>query len=212
MTIHETNEAAKAAGLTYGQYVNQTEEPAPVPVTKDPYDPWKRKCPTCGKVFLVDSERSRRAYCSVDCRNVANKRKYQQKKAKEKQVEPDREALMEAEIAALRTEILVNTKPKAPDQEAKADGGKPRPTLVPPRMIWAVAAIREYGCRKYGDPENWRRVEPERYRDAAYRHWLAYLEDPAGTDPESGLPHLWHLACNVAFLCEMEGEGGQTHG
>ena len=21
---------------------------------------------------------------------------------------------------------------------------------------------------------------------------------------ESGFPHLWHLACNIAFLCEME--------
>lgn len=25
----------------------------------------------------------------------------------------------------------------------------------------------------------------------------------AGRDRESGLPHLWHLACNAAFLCEF---------
>ena len=36
------------------------------------------------------------------------------------------------------------------------------------------------------------------------RHMMAYLDDPRGVDEESGLPHLWHLACNVAFLCEME--------
>lgn len=91
------------------------------------------------------------------------------------------------------------------NQEAKADAGKLRPTLVPVSLIMAVAAIREYGCNKYHDPDNWRRVEPERYRDAAYRHWLAYL---AGQhlDPESGLPHLWHCACNLAFLIELEGE------
>ena len=89
-------------------------------------------------------------------------------------------------------------------QEAKRDAGKPRLTLVPRRIIWAVAAIREYGCRKYGDTENWRKVEIQRYRDAAFRHFLAYLDDPAGADEESGLPHLWHLACNIAFLCEME--------
>ena len=89
-------------------------------------------------------------------------------------------------------------------QEAKADAGKARLTLVPRRIIWDIAAIREYGNRKYGDPENWRTVEPERYRDAAYRHFLAYLDDPQGVDEESGLPHLWHLATNIAFLCEME--------
>lgn len=89
-------------------------------------------------------------------------------------------------------------------QEAKADGGKPRPTLVPPSLMEAVTAIREYGCSKYHDPDNWKRVEPQRYRDAAYRHWLAYLKDPHSVDEESGLPHLWHLACNVSFLIELE--------
>ena len=90
------------------------------------------------------------------------------------------------------------------NQEAKADAGKLRLTLVPRAMIRAVAAVREYGTEKYGDPDNWKRVEPERYRDAAFRHFLAYLDDPNGVDAESRLPHLWHLACNVAFLCEME--------
>lgn len=93
-----------------------------------------------------------------------------------------------------------------PTQEAKADAGKPRLSLVPRRIIWDIAAIREYGNKKYHDPESWRQVEPQRYRDAAYRHFLAYLDDPDGVDEESGLRHLWHLACNIAFLCEMEGE------
>ena len=90
------------------------------------------------------------------------------------------------------------------DQTVKSDAGKLRLTLVPREIIRAIADIRAYGCEKYGDPENWRKVEPERYRDAAFRHWLAYLEDPQSVDEESGLPHLWHLACNIAFLCEME--------
>lgn len=92
-----------------------------------------------------------------------------------------------------------------PDGTAKADTGKPRPTLVPVSLIRAVTAVREYGTAKYHDPENWRTVEPQRYRDALYRHWLAYLDNPHGVDAESGLPHLWHVACNVAFLIEMEG-------
>lgn len=89
-------------------------------------------------------------------------------------------------------------------QEAKADAGKPRPTLVPSSLIEAVTAIREYGCAKYHDPDNWKKVEPQRYRDALYRHWLAYLKGEE-RDEESGLPHLWHLACNAAFLIDMEG-------
>ena len=89
-------------------------------------------------------------------------------------------------------------------QKAKADAGKVRLTLVPRKIIWFIGKIREYGNKKYGDPENWRKVDIQRYRDAAYRHWLAYLDDPHGVDKESGLPHLWHVACNIAFLCEME--------
>lgn len=90
-------------------------------------------------------------------------------------------------------------------QEAKADAGKPRPTLVPVSLVEAVASIREYGVAKYHDPDNWKKVEPQRYKDAAYRHWLAYIKGEK-LDPESGLPHLHHCACNLAFLIEMEGK------
>lgn len=89
------------------------------------------------------------------------------------------------------------------NQEVKADAGKIRPTLCPVAVIRAITEIREYGCRKYSDPDNWKRVEPQRYKDAAYRHWLAYLSREK-KDQESGLPHLWHLACNIAFLIAME--------
>ena len=114
------------------------------------------------------------------------------------------------QINALETELKVNTKQRLDKlvadqgQEAKADAGKPRLTLVPPDIIWAIAEVREYGTKKYGDPENWRKVSPQRYRDAMFRHMMAYLAAYHGRDPESGLPHLWHLACNVAFLCAME--------
>jgi len=92
------------------------------------------------------------------------------------------------------------------DQTAKADSGKPRLTLVPRRIVWDIAAVRGYGVVKYpnGGTENWRKVEIERYRDAAFRHFMRYLDDPQGVDEESGLPHLWHLCTNCAFLCELE--------
>ena len=90
------------------------------------------------------------------------------------------------------------------DQTAKADEGKLRITLVPRQIIRDIAEVRMYGNKKYGDPDNWKKVEPVRYRDALMRHLLAYLDDPESVDRESGLPHLWHAACNIAFLCEME--------
>ena len=112
--------------------------------------------------------------------------------------------IKEKHMSKLREELAEEIEEFKRDQQAKADAGKPRLTLVPTEIIRNIATIREYGNRKYGSAENWRTVEVERYRDAAYRHLLAYIDDPASVDEESGLPHLWHLACNVAFLCEME--------
>ena len=90
------------------------------------------------------------------------------------------------------------------NQTAKADAGKLQLTLVPLQIIEDIAKIRMYGNEKYGDPNNWMTVAPQRYRDAAFRHFLAYLREPWGVDEESGLPHIAHLACNIAFLCEFE--------
>lgn len=92
------------------------------------------------------------------------------------------------------------------DQEFKADTGKPKLTLVPHQILYDIARVREYGNMKYpeGGKDNWKKVEIERYRDAAFRHFLLYLQNPKGMDEESGLPHLSHLACNIAFLCELE--------
>ncbi|MBQ1398244.1 MAG: hypothetical protein IIY89_07095 [Clostridia bacterium] len=90
------------------------------------------------------------------------------------------------------------------NQEAKQDVGKVRPTLVPVELIKAVAQVREYGNKKYGDPENWRLVETKRYRDAAMRHFLHYIRNPYAVDLESRMPHLWHVACNIAFLIALE--------
>ncbi|MFP5522317.1 dATP/dGTP diphosphohydrolase domain-containing protein [Peptococcus simiae] len=87
---------------------------------------------------------------------------------------------------------------------AKNDTGKPRLALVSPYLIEAVGAVRTYGTDKYGSPDNWRQVSADRYKDALMRHLCAYLKDPDGVDAESGLPHLWHLACNVNFLIEMQ--------
>ena len=84
---------------------------------------------------------------------------------------------------------------------AKYDDNKPRPSLVPVEAIEAIMAVREYGLAKYAEAENWRSVEPERWHEALLRHVLAIWEDPAHIDEESGLPSLWHVMTNGAFLC-----------
>lgn len=103
-------------------------------------------------------------------------------------------------------ESFYNQISDTPSQTAKADAGKPKLTLVPQQILYDIAEVREYGCKKYHNPDNWKNVEKERYRDAAFRHFLAYLREPDGKDEESGIEHLKHLACNIAFLCELEKE------
>ena len=88
--------------------------------------------------------------------------------------------------------------------QIKADKGKLRLTLVPLRIIRDIAEVRMYGVKKYPGENAWKQVEARRYRDAAFRHFLAYLEDPNSVDPESGIKHRKHLECNLAFLAELE--------
>ena len=91
------------------------------------------------------------------------------------------------------------------NQKIKADAGKAKISLVPTNIWYAIAKVREYGNNKYpdGGKDNWKQVEPDRYIDATFRHLLALKDEPYSVDQESGLPHLWHLACNVAFLCDL---------
>lgn len=85
----------------------------------------------------------------------------------------------------------------------KHDKGKHRLDLVPPILIEAVGAIMTYGLEKY-EEDSWKTVEAKRYRAALMRHLVAYLKDNQGVDEESGYKHLYHIACNVAFLLELE--------
>lgn len=89
------------------------------------------------------------------------------------------------------------------NQEAKADFGKLKISLVPTQIIKDIAVVREYGNRKYHDPNNWKNVEMNRYVDALLRHTLEFVNDPKSVDSESGIPHYKHMACNMAFICEM---------
>lgn len=92
------------------------------------------------------------------------------------------------------------------NQEAKADKGKWRFSIVPRQIIKDIAEVREYGIKKYHDPENWKKVEIDRYKDALVRHLFAFLDDPFAKDDESGIEHYKHMAANISFICELMAE------
>lgn len=91
------------------------------------------------------------------------------------------------------------------DQNAKADAGKLQLSLVPTQIVKDIAEVRMYGNRKYGDSENLKSVEVRRYIDALLRHTLEFVRKLDSVDSESGIAHYKHMACNMAFICEMMG-------
>lgn len=173
------------------------------------------KCPICGafifcdeSMILTSNPPQHRYYCP-ECGKFSHSSfsdGYLQDYIKKNFTTNEDSVKSEEEILKEQVQVFMGMVKETTDYHAKQDYGKAKLSLVPRRIIWDVAAIREYGNNKYpdGGPDNWKGVEPERYRDAAYRHFLGYLDDPRSVDAESGLPHLWHLACNIAFLCEME--------
>lgn len=83
----------------------------------------------------------------------------------------------------------------------KLDLGKTRLDLLPFRAVKAVGDVLTFGAKKYKD-NNWRGgMKWGRLIGAALRHIFAFMcgED---RDPESGLHHLAHAACDVLFVLE----------
>lgn len=88
----------------------------------------------------------------------------------------------------------------------KADNGKHTIHYVPMEGIRAVARVREYGHKKYGDgADRFYECDPIRYVDAAFRHLMKIAEEGLDSvDDESGLPHTYHLATNAFFLIDIQ--------
>lgn len=75
--------------------------------------------------------------------------------------------------------------------------------LIPVSMLRLIAAVLRYGATKYA-PNNWRRgMSWSEVYDALQRHLTAWL-DGEWLDPETGLSHLGHAGCCLAFLIEYE--------
>jgi len=96
---------------------------------------------------------------------------------------------------------------KSPDapEAVKFDGGKPPLSLISRYALEEEAKVLAFGAQKYGT-HNWRQgMGFSRLVDAALRHVYAFA-DGHDKDEETGLSHLAHARCCLAFLLEYEGK------
>lgn len=82
----------------------------------------------------------------------------------------------------------------------KNDSEKLPMGLLPFESLEEIAKVLDYGAKKYSK-NNWKFVPDgkARYEDALLRHFSAYKRGEE-FDPESGLKHISHMACNALFL------------
>ena len=113
------------------------------------------------------------------------------------------------EIERLRSVIAGLRVPGAKDDKAKPMAGV---LLDFSRALQIVVDVGTYGAKKYAR-QGWC-VVPEgsqRYTDALVRHLLAMDVDPDGLDPETGLPHLAHVAWNALAVLELQARRKETY-
>lgn len=78
--------------------------------------------------------------------------------------------------------------------------------LLPPELLEGVASVLDFGAKKYA-PRNWEAgMDWSRVFAALQRHMWAWWggEDK---DPETGMSHLYHAGCCIAFLISYEKRG-----
>ena len=92
------------------------------------------------------------------------------------------------------------------EEGRKDDQSKARHDLLPPELAEKVALVLAFGAEKYGE-RNWEKgMKWGRPFAALMRHmWAWWRRD--GNDPETGMSHLWHAACCIAFLIAYEERG-----
>lgn len=90
----------------------------------------------------------------------------------------------------------------APQAGMKFDTDKPKFSLIPRGVLGAVVRVLTFGAKKYA-PDNWKKIEPERYYDALWRHVEAYRNGEQH-DPETKEHHLAHAICCLMFMLWLD--------
>jgi len=113
----------------------------------------------------------------------------------------NKEIISESETLVSSPEVL---------ESKKNDQGKPLMSLIPPYAKEEIAKVLTFGANKYG-LHNWNKTgfSYTRLLSACERH-LTSFEKGENLDPESGISHLAHAACNLMFLLEQLNNGKGT--
>lgn len=91
------------------------------------------------------------------------------------------------------------------DKATRYNEGKPRLGLIPPEIIIGIGEVLTFGAKKYDD-NNWKKgLSDENCMSSCLRHLMAYQAGEE-VDSESGLSHLKHAACNLAFMLYFKGK------
>lgn len=89
-----------------------------------------------------------------------------------------------------------------PGVGVKNDGDKLPLDLLDPLALEGLAAVLQFGAKKYAS-HNWRGgINWSRLLAALLRHTFAILRGEV-VDPESGLPHIDHVGCCWMFASNM---------
>ena len=85
----------------------------------------------------------------------------------------------------------------------KYDEGKLPYHLLPPELLAGITSVLQFGAEKYSE-RNWEMgMAWSRPFSALMRHmWAWWCGEKA--DPETGMSHLWHAGCCIAFLIAYE--------
>jgi len=81
--------------------------------------------------------------------------------------------------------------------------GKPKLGLIPGSVLEAMATVREFGIKKYGDDLNWMSVPAHEFLHATARHLYKHFDGQV-LDKESGLPHLHHALTSLALAIAVD--------
>lgn len=97
---------------------------------------------------------------------------------------------------------LVSSKITKEELGKRFNEGKLNWTLVDFESFEPMVRVLEFGAKKYA-AHNWKKGLPvTKTIESLLRHTFALLNGE-DNDPESNLPHIGHIQCNVMFLSYM---------